>query len=460
MPSYLRNLYLRLIAPRQHEENARNRELVLNVVLLGTIAVIAALVFLLIISFFISKNHYVLARIGVGAVAFIILSLTYYLVRWRGFRHGAHLLVIFYGVLAGLVMAQWGINTPFGVLLFSIVIILAGIVIRSSYALYTTAAICLYLILMQFSIHFGWYKPDESWSSLSSSFGDVMGYCVGFSLLAVISWLFGRQMERSLYRIQQAEAALLTEKKLLKVRIAERTAELQKAQFEEIQQLYNFAELGQLSTGFIHDMANYLTVLTMEIGEVQSRKHADAIERANAIIRYLDRMIDDVRTQLRGETVSKPFAPCKKVQEVIGLLHQKAVTVGVDLAMECNSDEKLLCKGDPARFSQAVSILIGNAIDAYKGVNSKKKIVTVTFKKQDDTIFITVTDRGRGIPAKDRDRLFRPFTSTKKSGMGIGLFIAKRVMETHFSGNLTIDSATDQTTFVLQVPQYEPEHTT
>ena len=218
MPPFLRTLYKRLIEPRQQEENARNRELVLNVVLLGTIAVSFALLALLVVSFFLSNNHYVLARMGIGGVLLLFLCGIYYAIRRKGFKWGAHLLVVFYGLLAFLVVGQWGINTPFGVLLFAVVIILAGIVVRSSYALYATAAICLYIIAVQLSIKCGFYLPDESWSANTSSFGDALGYCAGFSLLAVISWLFGRQMERSLYRIQLAEAALLTEKKMLKVR--------------------------------------------------------------------------------------------------------------------------------------------------------------------------------------------------------------------------------------------------
>lgn len=453
MPTYLRNLYERLIAPRQHEENARNRELILNVLLVGTITFVSALLAILFVSFFISNNYYVITNIGLCAVALIFLAATFYAIRQKGFTKGGHLLVAFYGLFACLVVARWGINLPFGVLLFAIVIILAGIVVRSAFALYTTAVVCLFILGMQSLIDCGWYTPNQSWSVQSSTFSDAVGYCVGFSLLALISWLFGRQMERSLYRVQLTEAALLTEKKLLKVRIAERTAELQKAQFEEIQQLYNFAELGQLSTGFIHDMANYLTVLTMEIGGVHSSKHSDAIERANAIIGYLDRMIDDVRSQLRGEDISKPFTPYKKVQEITGLLQQKAANAGVALEMHA-SDETLQCKGDPARFSQVMSILVGNAIDAYKGTNAKDKKVVISFSRTGDDVLMTVTDKGKGISSTERDRLFKPFTSTKKSGMGIGLFIAKRVIETHFSGNLTIDPSIKKTTFILQLPHY------
>ena len=86
--------------------------------------------------------------------------------------------------------------------------------------------------------------------------------------------------------------------------------------------------------------------------------------------------------------------------------------------------------------------------------SSDVKVVLVHYALDGDEIVIRVSDTGPGVPASEREKLFKPFTSTKKTGMGIGLFIAKRVVETHFSGSLELDSATKQTTFVLRVPRH------
>src|SRR4051812_21420069 len=98
-----------------------------------------------------------------------------------------------------------------------------------------------------------------------SSFGDVLAYCVGFGMLALVSWLYNREMERSLRQAQGAEAALLQQKATLEVEVEKRTEELRQAQLEEMQQMYRFAELGQLGVTLLHGLANHLTALTLEI---------------------------------------------------------------------------------------------------------------------------------------------------------------------------------------------------
>jgi signal transduction histidine kinase len=68
-------------------------------------------------------------------------------------------------------------------------------------------------------------------------------------------------------------------------------------------------------------------------------------------------------------------------------------------------------------------------------------------------IIITVNDWGRGIPAAERPKLFQPFHSTKQTGMGMGLFIVKQIVEEHFLGSVVIDSSAKHTAFVIKLPK-------
>ena len=63
-----------------------------------------------------------------------------------------------------------------------------------------------------------------------------------------------------------------------------------------------------------------------------------------------------------------------------------------------------------------------------------------------------IDDSGRGIPEEDHDRIFEPFFSTKKKGMGIGLYLTKKIIEAH-EGEIAVQSQTGQgTTFFIQIP--------
>jgi signal transduction histidine kinase len=65
-----------------------------------------------------------------------------------------------------------------------------------------------------------------------------------------------------------------------------------------------------------------------------------------------------------------------------------------------------------------------------------------------------VSDRGAGITDKNRAKVFRPFYTTKKQGIGIGLFIVKQVVENDFGGTITIlDNARQGTVMTVTLPK-------
>src|SRR3982751_990935 len=221
-------LYRIFIAPRQQDEQTRNREIVSNIVLVGTIGLMAVLLLLLLVSFAALGNSYVLGRIGVCGGAFLYLGITYWLSRTRHYSAAAYLLVIFYGVLATGILRQWGINTPLGVLMMGVFIVLGGTLLSSRYALYAALLACASILFIQGAFQGGLLTPPQTWQQSGASFGDAIGYCMGFVVLALVSWLFGRQVERSLANTLKAEAALQKEKDMLKIRVRERTLQLRK----------------------------------------------------------------------------------------------------------------------------------------------------------------------------------------------------------------------------------------
>lgn len=453
--SLFQKLYRVFIAPKQKKPDLRNREVVCNVVLAGT-TLFAAIIFLLVlVSYLVLHNDYAAERLVSCGIAFAYLGGVLALSRRKHHYAASYLIIAFYGILAATTIWQWGINTPFGILVFGLVIVLAGILLTARHALYGALLGTLTLLLTHVSNIQGWHRPDTSWTTVDTNFGDVVAYSTGFAFLALISWLYGREMERSLFRAQQAEEELLKEKAMLEVRVKERTLELRKAQLEEIQQMYRFAELGQLSTALLHDLANHLSVLTLEIdGLKQSKQHASAISRSKDIIHYMDNMVDDVRDQLRGNVQNRSFNVMQKVSETVELLRYKAAGSNVTLDWQLPSEKKQFTYiGDPVRLSQVIAIVVGNAIDAYDGITSKRadysKRVTVRAKASRGQIQIYIRDWGKGIPRSERKHLFKPFQTTKKTGMGIGLFIAKQTIEAHFAGSITLTDADDYTEFII-----------
>ncbi|MCU0453195.1 MAG: HAMP domain-containing histidine kinase [Bacteroidetes bacterium] len=105
----------------------------------------------------------------------------------------------------------------------------------------------------------------------------------------------------------------------------------------------------------------------------------------------------------------------------------------VTLAIEANSDE--LVSVNRELFEWVIENLTKNALDA---IESGEGRITYTITGHHRHVFIDVTDTGKGIDPKHRAQVFRPGFSTKKRGWGLGLSLAKRIVESYHSGRLTL----------------------
>jgi len=452
----LPKLYKLFIAPKQRNEDERNREMVLNVLLASTVFAVSLSLPVLAYNYLFLHKDFAPERMFWNGIILGLVSTLYALSRKGKYRVAAFLLVSIYFLIGSVVVLTWGVTTPIALLLYGVVIVLAGILLGPLYSPYAAGLVIASLFGAFFGHAQGVLHPDLSWTVAQPEIGDVIAFSIIFCLIAMVSWLFNHQMARSLRRAAHAEAALTKQKNLLETTVKERTHELQATQLEKIQQMYRFAELGQLSTALLHDLANHLTSLTIDIEGLEGQGRSRVMSRVKRSIHYIDDMVVRVRDQLHGRTNSRTFNVPEEVSAVANMLQHKAQIARVTLIWHPPEDKKLLrCRGEPIRLRQLMANLISNAIDAYyePRPDDDKREVVVTVSRQGHNLIITVSDWGRGIPPRERAKLFEPFFSTKQTGMGMGLYIAKQVAEEHFLGTLKIDTSSPHTVFVVTLPQ-------
>jgi len=433
------------------DEEQANRILVFRVVLLGTIIVTIALILLLIVSYAILGNTFVKTRLLIGIGLLIYLGLiSVFINKYKAHKLGAILFVAFYACIAAGSIWEWSVNDVFGVLVCSLVVVLAGIIIRARYALIAASLLTIYVFGVLYLTYHGYRVAVPA--DHNSSYGIVGGYAVIFFIIALICWLYSNQMERSLRKAERAELLLQGQKANLELIVEQRTAALEDKRLEELEQMYRFNQMGTLSTGLLHDLANYLSILNIDIEDLHSRHSSASLDRVSQTIHYIDTMLEGVRRQLQGETNVEHFNSAKAIGIVIQILQHKAAQANVAIRWRMPQKKTLLqITGDTARFNQVMTILIGNAIEAYD-TSTKDATVMIRAKRHQDNVVITIEDHGRGITPSQRTRLFTPFMSTKKNGMGIGLFLAKQIIQMHFKGTLELAPQTDRTIFTITIP--------
>lgn len=451
----IQKLYNRFIAPRQRDPDTRNRVIVLHALFAGTLLLLVGAIFLLLYDIIALGMHELLAQFSYLIIATLVVGALYHLSRSGRYRLSALLLVLLYFLLGTLVLYQWSIMLPTGILVYGLVIVISGILLGPMFSVYSAALCSLLLVLFPLAAQSGVIDPDTSWLNIVPTEGDAFSMSLLFMILALVSWLFNFQMHRSLQRATKAETALTKQKALLETTVEERTSELQAAQLEKIQQMYRFAELGQLSTALLHDLANHLSTLTLDIEGLKGQGRSVALGRAKRSIRYIDDMVLRVRDQLAGKHQTRPFAVATEIEAMVAMLRHRAQNAGVTLVWQPPADKKgWRILGEPIRFRQLLANLLSNGIDAYEGLpDASRREVKVTITAQETSLVITVTDWGKGIPNKERGKLFEPFYSTKKAGMGMGLFIVKQIVEEHFLGSIILGEAPDSTAFIITLPR-------
>ena len=125
---------------------------------------------------------------------------------------------------------------------------------------------------------------------------------------------------------------------------------------------------------------------------------------------------------------------------------EKRIPKTVELTTEFKA-EKILARINAPLFSWVIENTIKNAADAMEG-NGK---IILTAEKYQNEILIKVKDNGKGIPLSAQKTIFQPGFTTKERGWGLGLSLAKRIVEGHHNGKIYIASSKINSGTVLEI---------
>jgi signal transduction histidine kinase/putative methionine-R-sulfoxide reductase with GAF domain len=215
--------------------------------------------------------------------------------------------------------------------------------------------------------------------------------------------------------------------------------------------------IGRLLSSVIHDLKTPLTVISGYVQLMQGSNDAEQRERyAELVLRQFDligAMQREVLEFARGEKsvlIRKVYLQ-KFFDDVREQLESELARRGVELVVDVQ--ERGTARFDEGKILRVVHNLARNAAEAMAKKGGGKFVIKVTRDKSDDTLLLTFSDTGPGIPKEIEHRLFQSFvTSGKKGGTGLGLAIVKKIVEEH-GGSITVQSSSRGATFKLRIPQ-------
>jgi anti-sigma regulatory factor (Ser/Thr protein kinase) len=119
------------------------------------------------------------------------------------------------------------------------------------------------------------------------------------------------------------------------------------------------------------------------------------------------------------------------IENVFAYFSKRIPQSGKKVQLSISGDRSLCAKVNSELFEWVLENLIKNALDA---MEDKKGEIVVNISREENNLAIDISDSGKGIDMKFRRDIFRPGYSTKKRGWGLGLSLAKRIIESYHDG--------------------------
>ena len=221
----------------------------------------------------------------------------------------------------------------------------------------------------------------------------------------------------------------------------------------QVAQAERLAAIGEMAAGIAHELRTPLTSIRGFVQYLQgSSDPKEWQEYGGIIVREVDglnRIVSELLDLVRPQPLHPmPTDLNQLVRETMLLARDDASDPRIAFVLELE-DNLPRIEVDRGQIKQVLLNIIVNGIQAIAGTG---EIHVRTMAKSAEEVSLSITDNGCGIPENIRERIFDPFFSTKPTGTGLGMAIARRIVDSH-QGTIEIDSSEGSgTTVTLLFP--------
>lgn len=286
---------------------------------------------------------------------------------------------------------------------------------------------------------------------------DIMGRSV-LELLPEIESLFeearrrvGRNVEQQVVIKRDGKASRTLHVRLAPELVAEELISGYVITFDEITELVSaqrMAAWADVARRIAHEIKNPLTPIQLS-AERLKRKYLSQITQDADIFRdctdTIFRQVDDIRRMVdefsafarMPAAVIKPHNLSALIREAVVLQREARQDIAFSTCLP-EQDVSLPC--DYRQVRQALTNLVQNAVDSITERSESQAEpgqIEVALELTPESVVVSVTDNGKGLPGQDRDRLTEPYVTTRVKGTGLGLAIVKKILEDH-GGSLSL----------------------
>lgn len=231
--------------------------------------------------------------------------------------------------------------------------------------------------------------------------------------------------------------AVITRADVTELRRAELEAQRSR---QELAHVSRVSTVGEMTASLTHQLDQPLTAIITKAG-AGTRMLASSVPDMSEVRAIFGDVVKDARRasdviqRLRDLLQKRDFEMTNvdataAIRDVVDLVSSEAITRHVTIELDFER-EPLHVHGDRVQLQQVILNLLQNAMEAMHGTPDRARRILVTCRRADAQLLVAVQDSGPGVGAGTDELIFEPFYTTKPGGMGMGLSIARSIVEAH-----------------------------
>lgn len=222
------------------------------------------------------------------------------------------------------------------------------------------------------------------------------------------------------------------------------------------------AAIGEMMRNIAHHWRQPLNVLSLniqdmldanEFGELNTKYVTRTVNSSMEQIKYLSGTIENFKNFFSSDEEVEEFQVAKVLKQIKDLVQVEMSAMNIELITECK--ESTLCKGQSSELKQVLLNIVNNAKDAIGRNEEMEEFGKISIKATENGQLLTieVSDNAGGIDKEIINRIFEPYFTTKfkSQGTGLGLYMAKTVVEKSLKGHLSVSNRDKGATFTIDL---------
>lgn len=298
--------------------------------------------------------------------------------------------------------------------------------------------------------------------NMKKAYKPILIYVIGWSIFCLLLFIFDfKNYYESKNFVDIVLVAFVIEAILFTISVSYKYGEQKQHNLkieDMLVQQSKLAKTGELIANITHQFRQPLNNISYILINIKNRFEnnnltkeyfSKKISQANEQLNYLSNTVEQFKEFYTPNKNKEDFEIKDALENALTILDNEIKKRGTNIFVSFDTNEKIKVYGIKNELAQVFLILLSNANDALKDIYEPK--IGINISASSSEVIIKLSDNGKGVEEKSLKKIFEAYFTTKEEGIGLGLYMAKTIIEDSFNGKITLTSSKKGTIFTLKL---------